>query len=55
MENKSKSVLDSSIEVIKDQSLNQYDDKVLFPEILQQANETLQRIGIPKCQPVEKN
>lgn len=29
-------------------ALNQFDGKILFPEKLKKANETLERIGIPK-------
>lgn len=29
-------------------SLNKYDDKVVFPEKLEKANEMLKKVGIPK-------
>lgn len=29
-------------------SLNKFDDKVMFPEKLEKANEMLKRIGLPK-------
>ena len=31
-----------------DQSLNKYDDKILFPDKLEKANEMLRKIGLPK-------
>jgi len=31
-----------------DKALNEYDDKILFPEKLEKANEMLRRIGLPK-------
>ena len=31
-----------------DTSLNQYDDKILFPDKLEKANEMLRKIGLPK-------
>lgn len=31
-----------------DQSLNKYDDMVLFPDKLAKANEMLRRVGLPK-------
>jgi hypothetical protein len=31
-----------------DESLNKYDDMILFPDKLEKANETLKRIGLPK-------
>lgn len=37
------------IPIVKiDRSLNKYDDKVLFPEKLNKANEMLKRTGLPK-------
>lgn len=30
-----------------DKSLNQYDDKVLFPDKVAKANEMLEKIGLP--------
>lgn len=31
-----------------DKSLNNYDDKIMFPEKLEKANEMLRKIGLPK-------
>lgn len=31
-----------------DEKLNQYSDKVLFPEKVEKANDMLRRIGLPK-------
>jgi len=31
-----------------DESLNKYDDKILFPDKLEKANEMLRTIGLPK-------
>ena len=31
-----------------DNSLNKYDDKILFPDKLEKANEMLRKIGLPK-------
>ena len=31
-----------------DKSLNKYDDKILFPDKLEKANEMLRTIGLPK-------
>jgi hypothetical protein len=31
-----------------DKSLNKYDDKILFPDKLEKANETLRKTGLPK-------
>lgn len=31
-----------------DDSLNKYDDKVLFPEKLEKANKMLRTVGLPK-------
>lgn len=31
-----------------DKSLNQYEDKVLFPDKLEKANEMLKNVGLPK-------
>ena len=31
-----------------DKSLEKYDDKILFPEKLEKANEMLKKIGLPK-------
>lgn len=37
------------IPIVKvDQSLNKYDDVVLFPDKLEKANEVLRKIGLPK-------
>ena len=33
-----------------DKTLNQYSDKVLFPEKVKKANEMLRTIGLPKLQ-----
>lgn len=38
----------SQFDIIIDSELNKYDDKVLFPEKLQEANETLAKYGIPE-------
>jgi hypothetical protein len=43
------------IPIVKiDEGLNQYDDKVLFPEKLEKANDMLRKIGLPK-QWIKKN
>ena len=34
--------------VIIDSSLDQYNGKVLFPELLAKANEALKKLGLPK-------
>ena len=31
-----------------DKSLNKYDDKILFPDKLEKANEMLRNVGLPK-------
>jgi hypothetical protein len=31
-----------------DKTLNKYDDKILFPDKLEKANEMLRRVGLPK-------
>jgi len=31
-----------------DSSLNKYDDKILFPDKLERANEMLRKVGLPK-------
>jgi hypothetical protein len=31
-----------------DNSLNKYDDKIIFPDKLEKANEMLRKIGLPK-------
>ncbi|MCC6724753.1 MAG: hypothetical protein IT258_09595 [Saprospiraceae bacterium] len=31
-----------------DESLNEYDDKILFPDKLEKANEMLRKVGLPK-------
>jgi len=31
-----------------DSSLNQYDEKVLFPKKLEKANQMLKKVGLPK-------
>lgn len=31
-----------------DESLNKYDDKILFPDKLEKANEMLRKVGLPK-------
>jgi hypothetical protein len=36
-----------------DNSLNKYDDKILFPDKLEKANEMLRKIGLPKQWTVE--
>jgi hypothetical protein len=38
-----------------DQSLNNYDDKILFPEKLEKANKMLRKIGLPRQWVVEKH
>ena len=37
-----------------DESLNKYDDKILFPDKLEKANEMLKKIGLPKQWVTEK-
>ena len=37
-----------------DESLNKYDDKILFPDKLEKANEMLRKIGLPKQWTAEK-
>ena len=37
-----------------DESLNKYDDKILFPDKLEKANEMLKKIGLPKQWMTEK-
>ena len=34
--------------VVIDKSLDKFDDKIMFPEKLEKANEMLKRIGLPK-------
>lgn len=37
------------IPIVKiDKSLNKFDDKILFPDKLEKANEMLRKIGLPK-------
>lgn len=37
------------IPIVKvDKSLNEFDDKILFPEKMEKANEMLRKIGLPK-------
>ncbi len=37
------------VPIIKiDKALNQYSNKILFPEKVEKANEMLRRIGLPK-------
>jgi hypothetical protein len=38
-----------------DESLNNYDDKILFPDKLEKANEMLRKIGLPKQWITEKH
>ena len=38
-----------------DNSLNNYDDKILFPDKLEKANEMLKKIGLPKQWITEKH
>lgn len=38
-----------------DQSLNKYDDLVLFPDKLAKANEMLRRVGLPKQLTLNQN
>ena len=38
-----------------DKSLNSYDDKILFPDKLEKANEMLRKIGLPKQWVTEKH
>jgi hypothetical protein len=33
-----------------DKSLNNYDDKILFPDKLKKTNEMLKKVGLPKHQ-----
>ena len=37
-----------------DDALNKYDDKILFPDKLERANEMLRKIGLPKQRTLEK-
>lgn len=37
-----------------DKSLNTYDDKILFPDKLEKANEMLRKVGLPKQWATEK-
>lgn len=44
------------IPIVKiDESLNKYDDVVLFPEKLEKANEMLRKVGLPKQWTNEKH
>jgi hypothetical protein len=44
------------IPIVKiDESLNMYDDIVLFPDKLEKANEMLRKVGLPKQWTIEKN
>ena len=45
MKNIIKKILKEEIEINDD--LNVYSDKVLFPEKLDQANKTLEKVGVP--------
>ena len=38
-----------------DSSLDNYDDKILFPDKLEKANEMLRKIGLPKQWTSEKH
>lgn len=38
-----------------DKSLNKYDDKILFPDKLEKANEMLKKVGLPKQWTANKN
>ena len=38
-----------------DDSLNKFDDKILFPDKLERANEMLRKIGLPKQWTLEKH
>jgi len=38
-----------------DDALNKYDDKILFPDKLERANEMLKKIGLPKQWTLEKH
>jgi hypothetical protein len=38
-----------------DNSLNKYDDKIVFPDKLEKANEMLRKIGLPKQWTTEKH
>ena len=38
-----------------EKSLNKYDDKVLFPDKLEKANEMLRKTGIPRQWMIELN
>jgi hypothetical protein len=38
-----------------EESLNKYDDKILFPDKLEKANEMLRKIGLPKQWMTEKH
>ncbi len=37
-----------------DESLNQYDDKIQFPDKLEKANAVLQKVGLPKQSSVKR-
>ena len=42
-------IQDRKIPIVRiDTSLNKYDDKILFPDKLEKANEMLRKIGLPK-------
>lgn len=38
-----------------DESLNKYDNKILFPDKLEKANEMLRKVGLPKQRTIEKH
>jgi hypothetical protein len=47
--NKITEIKERKIPIVRvDKSLNNYDDKVIFPDKLEKANEMLRKIGIPK-------
>jgi hypothetical protein len=44
------------IPIVKiDESLNKYDDLILFPDKLEKANEMLRKVGLPKKRKNEKH
>ena len=44
-----KEIKERKIPIVRiDESLNKYDNKILFPDKLEKANEMLRNIGLPK-------
>ena len=51
-----KEIKERKIPIVRvDNSLNRYDNKILFPDKLEKANEMLRRIGLPKQWIAEKS